>query len=83
MEVSLIPCVDLINSYHELNPQHSIDELTEEPSALEFMRYVAKNKPFVVRGAANDWAASRRWNVDYLKKAMDGLHVQVAITEKG
>lgn len=39
---------DLLETYNDLNPA-SVDELYEEPSPLEFMRYVAKNRPFVVR----------------------------------
>ena len=43
-----------ITTYHELNA-FIIDELHDEPSALEFMRFVSKNRPFVVRRAAATW----------------------------
>ena len=39
---------DLLETYNDLNPAN-VEELYEEPSPLEFMRYVAKNRPFVVR----------------------------------
>ncbi|KAL2760558.1 hypothetical protein ACRALDRAFT_1066933 [Sodiomyces alcalophilus JCM 7366] len=35
---------NLITTYNELN-SHVIDELSEEPSPLEFLRYVARNTP--------------------------------------
>ncbi|KAF5650174.1 putative phospholipase [Fusarium sp. NRRL 25303] len=37
---------NLISTFNELN-SNSIDELHDEPSPLEFMRYVARNTPFV------------------------------------
>ncbi|KAF2429189.1 phospholipase A2 [Tothia fuscella] len=73
---------DLIINYHELN-SNVIDELFEEPSALEFMRYVARNRPFVVRKGAQDWPACRKWNASYLKEVMCGQMVNVAITPLG
>jgi jumonji domain-containing protein 7 len=74
--------LDLINTYYELNPS-LIDEFFEDPSPLEFMRYVAQNRPFIIRGGADDWPAFRKWNVDYLRKAMSGQLVNVAITPCG
>lgn len=73
---------DLITTYHELNAT-VVDEFHEEPSALEFMRYVAKNRPFVVRGGAKDWKARERWNAAYLAKVMKDAEVQVAVTPYG
>lgn len=73
---------DLIASYHDLNPT-SIDVLSEEPSPLEFMRYVARNRPFVVKKGAADWKARKRWNVDYLKQVMEGQIVNVSLTPHG
>lgn len=56
-----------INAYHELNAS-IVEELEEEPSPLEFMRYVARNRPFVVRRAASQWDAVVRWNAEYLRR---------------
>lgn len=76
------PLADLITTYHELNAS-VVDEFREEPSPLEFMRYVAKNRPFVVRGGAREWKACRRWDAEYLKSVMAGESVNVAVTPLG
>ena len=73
---------NLIVSYHELNSS-VVDELTSEPSPLEFMRYVARNRPFVVRGGARHWPATLRWNTEYLRNVMESNKVNVAITPTG
>ncbi|TVY24930.1 JmjC domain-containing protein [Lachnellula hyalina] len=75
------PIAELLTTYNALNS--SIDELTEIPSPLEFMRYVSRNRPFVVRGGANDWKATQTWSVDVLKERMAGMGVNVAVTPKG
>ena len=75
------PIAELITTYNELNPC-VVDELDDEPSPLEFMRYVARNTPFVVRGAASGWEAVRKWNSDHLVRAMQGT-VNVAGTPMG
>ncbi|KAK4238891.1 JmjC domain-containing protein 7 [Achaetomium macrosporum] len=76
------PIEELITNYNELNSS-VIEELSEEPSPLEFMRFVARNTPFVVRGAAADWRATRTWNVDYLKDFLGDEPVNVAVTPAG
>jgi len=73
---------NLINTYHELNAA-VIDELHEEPSPLEFMRYVARNRPFVVRKAARYWKATEAWDARYLLDRMEGEEVRVAVTPRG
>ena len=73
---------DLITSYHELNAGF-VEELDAEPSPLEFMRYVAKNRPFVVRGGASSWPAMQKWDCSYLRSVMDGRLVNVAVTPHG
>jgi jumonji domain-containing protein 7 len=74
--------VDLITNYHELNAS-VVDEFLEEPSPLEFMRYVAKNRPFVVRGGALHWKACQEWDAEYLRRALKGETVNVAVTPSG
>lgn len=76
------PIVELLKTYRELNSD-DIVELFEEPSALEFMRFVALNRPFVVRGGVTNWKATRSWNMRYLKDNMMGQHVNVAVTKYG
>ena len=72
----------LIKSYQDLN-NSIVDELKEQPTPLEFMRYVARNRPFVVRGGIRRWKAVREWNVQYLKQAMENKQVNVAHTPNG
>ncbi|OTB06186.1 hypothetical protein M426DRAFT_119493 [Hypoxylon sp. CI-4A] len=76
------PIVELITSFNELNSS-TVEELDEEPSPLEFMRYVARNTPFVVRGGASDWTATQRWSVSYLRESLVGHRVNVAVTPYG
>ncbi|KAF5970320.1 putative phospholipase [Fusarium bulbicola] len=73
---------NLISTFNELN-SNSIDELHDEPSPLEFMRYVARNTPFVIRGRASSWKACQDWNSAYLLSVMKGQNVNVAVTPYG
>ena len=73
---------DLIATYHELNPS-TVEELSAEPSPLEFMRYVSRNAPFVVRRGVKDWKAFELWDRDFLVEAMRGMRVNVAVTPRG
>ncbi|KAF2165241.1 hypothetical protein M409DRAFT_56113 [Zasmidium cellare ATCC 36951] len=72
----------VITSYHELNPT-VLDELAEQPTALDFMRYVSTNRGFIVRRGAKDWDALRKWDAAYLRDAMKGRDVKVAVTPHG
>jgi len=72
--------LDLIIQYHELNVSQ-VDEVLGEPSPLDFMRYVSKNRPFIAKKAARNWIACKKWNAEYLLKAMEGQIVNVAISE--
>lgn len=73
---------DLIVTYNELNSSF-IEELHEEPSALEFMRFVARNTPFVVRGGAANWKATQIWTAEYLSNFLGDETVNVAVTPFG
>ncbi len=73
---------NLIQTYHELNVE-TIEELDGAPSPLEFLRCVAKNRPFVVREAAMVWPALKKWNASYLAEVMDERQVNVAVTPYG
>ncbi|GAO16993.1 hypothetical protein UVI_02022300 [Ustilaginoidea virens] len=73
---------DLLSNYYELNSS-AIEELDAEPSPLEFMRYVSRNTPFVIRGGASSWKATQKWDAAYLKSALAGQTVNVAITPHG
>lgn len=79
------PIAELITNYFELNGS-TIDELDgggTEPSPLEFMRYVARNTPFVVRRGAASWPAVRTWSVPFLRNALAEHFVNVAVTPNG
>ena len=76
------PLENLMRNYHELNAA-VVDELHEEPSALEFMRYVSKNIPFVVRQAAVEWKAFEKWDASYLRQQLGDEEVKVAVTPSG
>jgi jumonji domain-containing protein 7 len=78
----------LLESYHDINSQ-SVTELTREPTPLEFMRFVSRNQPFVIRNNPNSKQGTlfektlERWNVQYLGEKMAGEEVTVAITPSG
>lgn len=72
---------ELISTYHELNG-NNIDELAELPTPLEFMQYVRRGRPFVIRGAVSEWPAMQ-WTVEYLENEMKGGRVQIAMTPSG
>ncbi|KAL8660520.1 MAG: hypothetical protein Q9202_006475 [Teloschistes flavicans] len=74
--------VELISAYHELNGNY-VDELEQPPSPLDFLQYVARNRPFVVRKAAVTWPAVSLWSSDYLAAVMKDSTVKVAITPSG
>lgn len=82
METAVDPLAELLTNYNELNTS-VVDELYEEPSPLEFMRYVSRNTPFVVRGGASDWNAIKTWDLGQLEKLLRDLTVNVAVTPKG
>ena len=72
----------LISTYNELNSS-VIEEFHEEPSPLEFMRYVSCNTPLVIRGGASSWTATQKWNYSYLTSVLKGQRVNVAVTPHG
>lgn len=76
------PVAELITTYNELNSS-VVQELDDEPSPLEFMRYVARSTPFVVRKGAAHWTATKTWTADYLGQFLRHDHVNVAVTPKG
>lgn len=72
----------LIETYQDLNPS-VVDEVFEEPSALEFMRYVATNRPLVIRGGAHSFKAVKDWSADYLNSMVGDCEVNVSVTPHG
>lgn len=47
------------------------------------MRYVSRNRPFVIKNGASSWKARKRWNAAYLSNVMSDQTVNVAITPHG
>lgn len=47
------------------------------------MRYVARNRPFVIKNGAANWKARKQWNAAYLKDTMMGQTVNVSLTPHG
>lgn len=47
------------------------------------MRYVARNRPFIVRKGASSWRSHEKWNATYLESIMGASPVNVAITPLG
>lgn len=72
---------ELLISYHELNGA-VVEELNEPPTPLEFMRFVHKGRPFIIRGGISDWPAMQ-WTIEYLKEVMEKKAIQVAVTPSG
>ena len=75
---------EMITAYHEVNGP--IDELHGDYRFLDrhvFGRYVAKNRPFIMRNGCNNWAATQSWNAGYLREKMEGRSVKVASTPIG
>lgn len=72
---------ELLITYQELNGS-VVEELHEHPTPLEFMRYVHRGRPFVVRGGVSDWPALQ-WTIEYLKQTMGDTMIQVAVTPSG
>ncbi|KAF5877387.1 putative phospholipase a2 protein [Botrytis fragariae] len=80
--ISSDPITDLLTTYNELNSS-TVTILDEAPSALEFMRFVALNRPFIVRGFASDWKATSTWSLSYLRSTLSSHEVNVAVTPHG
>lgn len=73
---------DFLRTYQDFN-SNAVDELHKEPSGLGFMRYVSRNRPFVIRGGCKDWPACRKWSADYLAEILGDSLVNVAVTPHG
>ncbi|KAJ5050462.1 uncharacterized protein L3040_002345 [Drepanopeziza brunnea f. sp. 'multigermtubi'] len=76
------PILGLLENYASLNLS-TITTLPSLPSPLEFLRFVAQNRPFVIRGGAADWKAVQEWNVATLKTLLEGVDINVAVTPFG
>jgi peptidyl-lysine (3S)-dioxygenase / protease len=83
MEKSLrAATAELINEYQNLNAA-KVEELSSDPSPLEFLQYVCKNRPFVLRQGAADWDACSKWTAQYLTSHLESTVVNIAHTPNG
>ena len=73
---------EMLTSYNELNGS-IIEEFHSEPDPLQFMRHVANNRPFVIRGGCSDWPAVQKWDCQYLRNVLAQTLVRVAVTRHG
>jgi jumonji domain-containing protein 7 len=76
--------LELLDNYHDINSQ-SVTELLLEPTPLEFMRFVSRNQPFIVRNNSNPtWRRiCKTWTPSYLSQKLFNTNVTVALTPKG
>ncbi|KAH7380319.1 cupin-like domain-containing protein [Phaeosphaeria sp. MPI-PUGE-AT-0046c] len=74
----------LLENYHDINSA-SVTELTQEPTPLEFMRFVARNQPFIIRNKPGPQFQKtlKLWNAEYLCQKMSDHPVTVACTPNG
>lgn len=65
----------ILGLYSELwrysEPDGSIDEVESISPEAFFADYFCRNKPLVIRGYCNHWAALKKWDLDYLELAVD------------
>jgi jumonji domain-containing protein 7 len=54
-------------------------EAIRTPTAAKFMEYVAKNRPFVIRGIGKKWKAYKLWNKQYLLDRIGDTMVGVEV----
>ncbi|KAH5599369.1 tRNA wybutosine-synthesis-related protein 4 [Parastagonospora nodorum] len=76
--------IELLDNYHDINSQY-ITELPKEPTPLEFMRFVSRNQPFIVRSTPDPTFRhiSKTWTPSYLSQKLADTPVTVALTPKG
>ncbi|GAA5822047.1 hypothetical protein JCM11251_004839 [Rhodosporidiobolus azoricus] len=73
----------LVQDYQSLNPS-SVPELITPPTSLEFSRFVAANRPVVVRGVGlGRVRALDVWSDDYLVERLEEKEVQISVSPFG
>jgi hypothetical protein len=59
---------DLNYQYFKKSDFEKECQVISKPSPEEFLRHVESNHPFIIRGYANDWPATEKWDLDYLEE---------------
>ncbi|GAA5940842.1 hypothetical protein JCM1841_003443 [Sporobolomyces salmonicolor] len=74
----------LVKDYQSLNAS-TCAELSHTPSPLEFHRFVAANRPVVIRGQGkrDQVRALERWSDGYLEEKMGGKEVAISVSPDG
>lgn len=67
-----------------MNPGH-VEEIQHSPKAIEFARFVQRNRPVVFRGAGFDMQipALEKWNEAYLREILGDTELKIAATPEG
>lgn len=67
-----------------MNPGH-VEEVHHRPKAVDFARYVQRNRPVVFRGLGFDMQipALNKWNEAYLCGKLGEIDLKIAATPEG
>lgn len=67
-----------------MNPSH-VEEVLAVPSAIEFARFVQRNRPVVFRGLGFEMniPALEKWNEAYLRDKLGSTELKIAATPAG
>lgn len=77
-------CKTLSREARDLYLSDEVEELFAPPRPLQMaQRWIAGNKPLVVRGAVSHWPALGKWTIPYLRKLVGNTPVTVAVTPNG
>ncbi|GAA6037845.1 hypothetical protein JCM8097_005067 [Rhodosporidiobolus ruineniae] len=72
-----------VRDYQSLNPSTAA-ELSSPPTPLEFSRFVASNRPVVIRGGGSGVVpALDRWSDSYLEAKLEGKEVEISVSPSG
>jgi hypothetical protein len=68
----------------DMNPSY-VEELTTIPSAIEFARFVQRNRPVVFRGLGShlEIPALKKWTASYLCQVLGNKDLKIAATPEG
>jgi hypothetical protein len=71
--------LNIIRLYSTKKPQ--IVEKIQNPTYTQFVKYVTRNKPFILTGVMESWGAYKNWNDDYLKSKIGDVELLVESSE--
>jgi jumonji domain-containing protein 7 len=65
--------------YQDLNSS-TVDFVDQIPSSVEFSRFVASNRPLIIRGRQKHQLALKKWSNDYLLQSMGENLVEIGVS---